>query len=62
MELIENEKRKGMVFYGLNIAKDRHVYLCDFDSQPAKIISGRPESVCDSLWEYRNGEVVSSGQ
>lgn len=62
MGLIENEKRKGMVFYGLNIAKDRHVYLCDFDSQPAKIISGRPESVCDSLWEYRNGEVVSSGQ
>ncbi len=62
MELIENEKRKGMVFYGLNIAKDRHVYLCDFDSQPAKIISGRPESVCDSLWEYRNGDVVSSGQ
>lgn len=62
MELIENEKRKGMVFYGLNIAKDRHVYLCDYDSQPAKIISGRPESVCDSLWEYRNGEVVYSGK
>ena len=58
MELIECEKRKGMVFYGLNIAKEKWVSLNDYDSQQANIISGRPESVCDSLWEYRNGEVV----
>ena len=60
MDLVANEKRKGMVFYGLNIANDKWVSLYDFDSQSEKIISGSPESVCDSLWEYRNGEVVRS--
>ena len=56
MELIENEKCKGMVFYGLNITKDKGKSLYDFDSKPMNVVSGRPESVCDSLWEYRDGE------
>ena len=58
MDLIEAEKRKGMVFYGLNVADGNGASRYDFDSWFDSIIPGSPESICDSLWEYCNGEVV----
>lgn len=56
MALIENEKHKGMVFYGLNIDMDNRLSVSGFERKPVVINSGTPESVCDSLWEYHNGE------
>lgn len=54
MEKIENEKQKGMTFYGLNILSSEmgefmRDHMVDQDDYP-----GSPSSVCDSLWEYEN--------
>jgi hypothetical protein len=59
MSLIKEENKKGVLFYGLNIANvddeirspgfaPLHVF-CEESNQ------GTPKDVCDSLWEYRNG-------
>lgn len=61
MELIEEEKRKGMAFYGLNILKDKSKKYLDIEkTKPKKIVPGSPESICDSLWEYCNGECIKT--
>ena len=57
MRLIENEKRKGMMFYALNISKGRGMNFAVFSHNPNGIHPGSPESVCDSLWEYRDGVI-----
>lgn len=62
MQLIENEKHKGMVFYGLNIYADKRTSLHDFERIPVEAKRGTPEFICDSLWEYRNGECRAMGK
>ena len=62
MELIENEKRKGMMFYGLNIGDDHGASLLGFEQNSDEFRIGTPESVCDSLWEYCNGECRAMGK
>lgn len=51
MEIISQEKAKGVKFFGLNIDNKE-------EGHPAikmdRLIVG-PKEVCDSLWEYRNG-------
>lgn len=59
MSLIKEEKSKGVMFYGLNIAKDdeqESFYGYDFKNTfGMENNNGTPKDVCDSLWEYRNG-------
>ncbi|MBQ0031081.1 MAG: hypothetical protein KBT32_11725 [Bacteroidales bacterium] len=58
MALINEEKQKNMKFYGLNIDDENANH--NFE-QTWGLIGGNeeewasPYSVCDSLWEYRNG-------
>lgn len=56
MELIDAEKKKNMVFYGLNIDKNgssqRFLKEGIIRSEQRW---GRPENVLDSLWVYGNG-------
>ena len=59
MSLIKEEKAKGVMFYGLNIAKgdeQESFYGYDFNNAfGMENNNGTPKDVCDSLWEYRNG-------
>ena len=56
MDLIENEKQKGMSFYGLRVSQDKRASSYDFAFDSAKIKRGHYDSIIDSMWEYANGE------
>ncbi len=56
MDLIENEKQKGMSIYGLRVNQDKRASSYDFAFDSAKIIRGHYDSIIDSMWEYVNGE------
>ena len=56
-QIIEEQKEKGLRFYGLNV----HVDNADIGNMPSWMI-GKPNldnnsmNVCDSMWVYENGE------
>ena len=56
MDLIDNEKQKGMSFYGLRVSQDKRASSYDFAFDSAKITRGHYDSIIDSMWEYANGE------
>ena len=56
MDLIENEKQKGMSIYGLRVNQDKRASSYDFAFDSAKIKRGHYDSIIDSMWEYVNGE------
>lgn len=60
LELIEREKSKGTIFYGLNIRNEVSRTGFGLSSRFSNNPTGSPAAICDSLWEYRNGEVVRS--
>lgn len=61
MDLINEEKKKDMMFYGLNIGDgelSQRFSMSKANSTMSGSINeyawGSPADVCDSLWEYRN--------
>ena len=59
MSLIKEEKKKGVLFYGLNIANGddgiRSPCFGPLHTFCEESNKGTPKDVCDSLWEYRDG-------
>ena len=53
MELIRQEKEKGMRFYGLNIGNK--AFSPFFDDNTHEKMYYDPHDVCDELWEYSHG-------
>lgn len=53
-EKIKAEKQKGMTFYGLNIGSSE-IGGFPFSSDIFGDYPGTPDTVCDSLWEYKDG-------
>ena len=59
LELIEREKSKGTMFYGLNIRNEVSGAGFGLSSRFSNNTTGSPAAICDSLWEYRDGKVTS---
>ena len=58
MGLIEKEKSKGTIFYGLNIMNEVSGAGFGLFSRFSNNTTGSPAAICDSLWEYRDGKVM----
>lgn len=66
MELIKKEKKKNLLFYGLNIGREdlehgfyaQYAGLGKFSGQEIEMEEGfaSPADICDSLWEYCDGK------
>lgn len=60
MELIREAKKKNMRFYGLNIRNGEDTFNMqqirkEMMTEHDESEWGTPETICDSLWEYRDG-------
>ena len=53
MDLIKQEKQKGVRFYGLNIGQNSFFPLLEDDFNEKMFYN--PQDVCDELWEYSDG-------
>lgn len=51
LEIIGNMKKKGMIFYGLNIEKCSDMEYDDFNEMG---------KVCDSLWQYDGNDCIET--
>lgn len=57
--IIEEEKRKGMFFYGLNVGSGNAMLPLSFDDEYDSPHQGAGAmDICDSVWTYNRGECV----
>ena len=54
VEKIENEKQKGMTFYGLNIVSSEMGDFMRENMDEQDDFPGSPLNICDSIWVYEN--------